>query len=317
MIWTIGPGGWPNLSTVLAQGAAPWDTLYLDPAGSPYGATQIDVPLPFPLHVFGAGTSVLGGSPYCIGLSWGGWTHDGSARDMWIEGVQLAPSATGVGAVSVAHTGAVAGVRVVLHQCAVGPRTDVMVLGMGASAAGVPLRALLSRVRYRGGYLGMHQFFRLSNPAAEVELSRVELDRAPSCWSSTACADVLGPLDYVTAEAPGYGPDYLSYLNPAIAPLGGDYRLAGTVDLDGLPADRALVLLYRVLDDGAADSAADLVQMPIRTTRPDPVTGAWEFRYLPGVDGAGQPISYAWAVWTPAGRAPQFHGRYRPGQSGG
>jgi hypothetical protein len=112
------------------------------------------------------------------------------------------------------------------------------------------------------------------------------------------CAGRGPPLrpvyDWVAAPAEGYGPGYGESLAPQFQGLA--YRLAGSEILAApdSPAD-AQILLYRE----TAYQSGRMEAFRWMETAPDPITGEWEFRYLPTLDSAGNPQRYAVAINPP------------------
>jgi hypothetical protein len=100
--------------------------------------------------------------------------------------------------------------------------------------------------------------------------------------------------DIATVDTPGYGPEYGDWYAPQWQ--GVPYRLAGSEILEATdsPAD-SQILLYRetAYQSGRVERVAWL------ETAPDPITGEWEFRYLPTLDSAGNPQRYAVAINPP------------------
>jgi hypothetical protein len=302
-VWQIGPGAWPNLGTVLAQGAQAFDTVMLLQSGSPYSGAIWDVSFPLPLHVVGEpGAVPVSCRNFHVALA-----DTPAAQDWWIEGLRIIRSGTGTGAVRMLPGASWGGMRLVLHQCEHRAALADGVLNGNGAGAGQQRVILVSRCAFWGARAGGQLIDMHADDA--VSLERVELDRTLDTYVGAALEDVVAEADYVTAPVPGYGPDYQSFLNPIVAQ---PRAMSGTLLLEGGSHDRAQILVYRVLDDGAAESAAELEGHAWRVVRPDPVTGYWEVRLLPTTRSDGSPQRYAYTIWTPEGYGPQTHGRYLP-----
>jgi hypothetical protein len=174
--------------------------------------------------------------------------------------------------------------------------------GITASNAGVSLRMLNCNNQGRPVSYMFQGWFGAGS--IEVIKSRLRTDILSTQLHWFAVAD------YVTTPTEGYGPAYGEWYAPQFE--GRAYGFGNTLLLADGQHDRAQILLYRVLDDGGPDSPAALERYAWLTTRPDPVTGYWEFRYLPTLRADGSPQRYAYTIWTPEGYGPQTHGRYLP-----
>jgi hypothetical protein len=300
-VWQIGPGAWPNLGTVLAQGAQAWDTVMLLQAGSPYGAGIWDVPFPSPIHIVGE----PGPEPVRVNQIMVALAQTPPAHDWWIENLEIRNNFFNSGMVRLLAGATWGGMRLVLHQCR-DPANVIAAALNGMDQDGGGRRILMARCSSRATS-STAAFFLRTVASDEVEISRCVLNRAPEVHDGEM--PTILAADYVTAPVAGYGPDYQTFWNPIVAQ---PRAMSGTLLLEGGSHDRAQILVYRVLDDGAADSAADLEGHAWRVVRPDPVTGYWEVRLLPATRPDGAPQRYAYTVWTPEGYAPQTHGRYLP-----
>lgn len=150
-----------------------------------------------------------------------------------------------------------------------------------------------------------------SSTGLEMRLSGCEFEgRAPGVTPGSVLDFDVWAVDYVQTPTAGYGVEYGEWLLPQL--LADSYSFGNTLLLADGQHDRAQILLHRVLDDGDPASPARLERYAWMTTRPDPVTGYWEFRYLPTTRSDGSPQRYAYTIWTPVGYAPQTHGRYLP-----
>ena len=113
--------------------------------------------------------------------------------------------------------------------------------------------------------------------SSEVELLRCQTYAAPVLYNITASDLALWIDDTVRVPTAGYGPAYGAFYFDQWAD-GAIQRIAGTVELggDSLVGD-SQVFLYRE----RADRPGHLERIPWMETTPDPISGAWEFRYLP------------------------------------
>jgi hypothetical protein len=153
-------------------------------------------------------------------------------------------------------------------------------------------------------------WFREFDGADRVDFRGCRLVNTPINSLAMSSMPTLITADFVLTDTAGYGPAYGEWYAPQFQ--GVPYGFGNTLLLADGQHDRAQILLYRVLDDGDPDSPAELERYAWLTTRPDPVTGYWEFRYLPTIRGDGSPQRYAYTIWTPEGYGPQTHGRYLP-----
>lgn len=294
-IWRIGPNDWPNLSTVLAQGAQAWDTVLIMQAGSPYPNAVWDVYFPFPLHVFGE----PGGTPVEVPvIRIDLLDTPAPAGDWWVENLFIRRTGSGSGLVQIYSGAHWSGMRLVVHQCE--DRRDLSDgIVNGSDVYGQGRRMLFSRVVC----LGARSTGQLINLAADdqIELDRVELNYPIGSYSGASAEDVVVSSDYVTAPTDGYGPDYSYFLNPAIAAHGGAGRIFGSVYLrEGESPDGTVLHLYRETENGTIEA-----RRWIETT-PDPVTGDYEFRYLP------TDHRYWVQCIPPSGYEPVIRGPYIP-----
>jgi hypothetical protein len=284
-VWQIGPGAWPNLGTVLAQGAQAWDTVMLLQAGSPYGAGIWDVPFPSPIHIVGE----PGPEPVRVNQIMVALAQTPPAHDWWIENLEIRNNFSNPGMVRLLAGATWGGMRLVLHQCR-DPANVIAAALNGMDQDGGGRRILMARCSSRATSFTA-AFFLRTVASDEVEISRCVLNRAPEVHDGEM--PTILAADYVTAPVSGYGPDYQSFLNPVIAQPG---RIAGTEILE--PGDSPAstqVLLYRE----TAYGSERVEHVAWRETTPDPITGAWEFRFLSRLDAAGNPQRYAVGINPP------------------
>jgi hypothetical protein len=306
-VWQIGPGAWPNLSTVLAQGAQAFDTVMLLQSGSPHAGA--DVRLPFPLHFVGEpGAEPVvwqGSGGYSNRLLWLRDVFAAAAGVMWIENLSLAPVGANTGIILSTTSFADGEFVLHFHQC----RTSGGPLIAAGDNATTKHRIVLDRCYlHAASYPHMLDFESVDD---EVYFRRCEGQSASAFAlrsDNLTTADLYKEADYVTAPVPGYGPDYQSFLNPIVAQPG---RIAGTEILE--PGDSPAstqVLLYRE----TAYGSERVEHVAWRETTPDPITGAWEFRFLPRADAEGDPQRYAVAINPPGCYGSELLRWYTPEQ---
>jgi hypothetical protein len=230
-------------------------------------------------------------------------------EDLWIEGL-TAESVDGSAVRAAAGFGlsawpAASALRI--NRCVLSGRYGVANINWSGANVSAPYSVRIEKSRFSGA-LVEGWFATNSQPGGRMELLACRAESSASWYQGLAPADLL--LDVATVDTPGYGPAYGEWYAPQFQ--GASFGFGNTLLLADGQHDRAQILLYRVLDDGAPDSPAELERYAWMTTRPDPVTGYWEFRYLPTTRADGSPQRYAYTIWTPEGYGPQTHGRYLP-----
>jgi hypothetical protein len=268
--------------------AAPGDTIELA-----HGVVHPPVILTKRVHIRGD-TSDPAGEPCTIrGLSPITYTGGGAAGDVWVEGVTFEPQQQNQ-AIS-ASAWAPAGV-LRLNRCRL----------LGSTGWGwwvqVPTGAARVRMTHCSAPNGSNTNRAVYVPqtgAHEVEILAYEAPAEPQVWRwTTPRVDpntmAVHVIDWAAVGSAGYGAAHGEFFGAQWQ--GVPYRLAGSEILEATdsPAD-SQILLYRE----TAYQSGRMEAFRWMETAPDPVTGEWEFRYLPTLDSAGNPQRYAVAINPP------------------
>jgi hypothetical protein len=197
-------------------------------------------------------------------------------------------------------------VRVWLNRCGIGVLFSGFGVGLGKGYSASAKVRLENCARHNTSYTGL---FLDSKATDQVELVRCQVPGIIPCGFCSAYPTVITE-DWVAPPTAGYGPAYGTWYSNQF--IGQVVRVAGTAALEvGDAVEDVQVLLYRE----TAYQSGRIEATRWMETAPDPVSGAWQFAYLPTTDASGDPQRYAVVLNPPACYPPEIK-RWYPVSSG-
>lgn len=285
--------------------AAPGDVVLLAPGS--YG--RFDVPKP--VHVVADTTDVYGAPVEIIGEDNSDAVRvTATGGQVVLEGLLLRSQA---GPIYDFAFRAGAGADVLLNRCAIeiAPSGTWSGHHYPVGLLGANIRVRLQNCSRRDTAAWYWDVVNVTDPASRIGFYATEwLKEAPGS-SPLAPGEIAEWVDDTVRETtPGYGVEYGEWLLPQL--LEGAYRVAGTETLEPRDSPEDVqILLFRE----TAYQSGKMQRYAWLETTPDPVTGEWEFEYLPTTDSVGNPQRYAVGINRPECYPAELLRWYTPAQS--